>query len=211
MAFVRYRDPKTGRFISRRSASHLKRRKPITEIYSPETRRRVESARGYQRTPRKALHRAIVEPALEIGIPSDFIQDYLSRTPEPTFDELLEEAIDAGVLDPMAGLEDLEDLDVDREMYGKKGGGDVEPMLSFQMTTFDGSREVFELPIESPLFRPGSTRALSKVIGKTLIEQSRDNPDLERVFIVLQTDEGFRTIFPQSDLISVVQEMRGKS
>lgn len=121
MAFVRYRDPDTGRFISRRSASLRTARPVSTETYS-ETNKRTAETPGYFKRFESLQRSELFDPGRSIGLSEDFIQGAITANPDITFEELIELADDLGIEFEMDLLEmDLmEDLDTDVELYKEK-------------------------------------------------------------------------------------------
>ena len=118
MGFVRYRDPSSGRFISRRSASHITSRPVRTESYSTHNKRTADTA-GYFRGLQAVQKSILIEPGLDLGIPPDFIQAALLAEPDLTLEELIELASDLGVDFEGEDFEVwlLEELDEDQEFY----------------------------------------------------------------------------------------------
>lgn len=118
MGFVRYRDPATGRFVSRRSASHRTAHPVTTESYSKRNKRTGETSGYFRGIP--AIQKSLLfGPAEDLGIPRDFIQAAILAEPDITFEELVELAGDLGVEFDADQFEMvwLEELDVDKELY----------------------------------------------------------------------------------------------
>ena len=112
-----YRDAKTGRFISKRSASRRTKNLPTTERY--EKRKRTDEQFGFAKT-EKQFKENIRDVLSSVGLLKTDVDSLFEEDPGLTLDEAIDLALEEGFDVDLEDIEEFDlglDLDIDLDKY----------------------------------------------------------------------------------------------